>query len=75
VTGDKNTADIKVWVTPELKWALQKLADDDDRELSAYLRVLLRDHVASMQRAAAITQVKPSGRIGPQPFDDDNKIA
>lgn len=70
---DKNTADVRVWMPPELKLLLQRLADEDERPLSDYLRIVLRSHVRSMDPDVNPLQANSSGQVGTNvhPFDSE----
>lgn len=45
----KKTAPLSIRITPELKEALEKLADEDRRALSSYVQLALEEHVARRQ--------------------------
>jgi len=47
----KNNCEITVWLPEELELALRRLAEEDDRKLSAYVRIILQHHVEYCERA------------------------
>jgi len=47
----KNNCEITVWLPEELELALRRLAEQDDRKLSAYVRIILQHHVEYCERS------------------------
>ncbi len=74
----KKTASVRVHMEDELELALRRLAEDDERDLSAYCRVVLKRHVEMMAGTDLREQVDPSCKLVPlrnarAPFDDVDK--
>jgi len=60
------SASVKVRITPGLKGRLERLALEDSRTVSDYVRLLLEHHVKSVgcfDELAAVEQVAPSSRF------------
>jgi predicted transcriptional regulator len=47
------TAALSIRIEPELKAALEKLAEADRRSVAAYVEIALRDHVERQKRGKA----------------------
>lgn len=69
--SEKRTEPVKVWLTPEDELALRRLADDDERKLSGYIRVVLRKHLAMMDNPPV--RVYPVSPVPPGPFRDEDE--
>lgn len=59
MTRSRFDHEIKFWGDAELYLALKKLADDDDRSFSDYLRHVLRCHVRQIVSAQDRLQSMP----------------
>lgn len=80
--ADKKTEPIRVYVEPELELALRRLADADERKLSAYIRIALKKHVAMMFASELSEKPAPASLFrpvavtnGPFSGDGDERIA
>jgi hypothetical protein len=49
----KKDCHLDLWVDCELELALRRLADEDDRKLSAYMRLVLERHVEHCEQQVA----------------------
>ena len=54
--------DIRVWLSAEQYLAVKRLADDDDRSVSGWVRALIRNE---LQRVSAAERQNDRGEPGP----------
>lgn len=78
----KKTASVRVHMEDELELALRRLADTDERDLSAYCRIVLKRHIEMMGGTDLFEQPETKGQSVPlravrvtAPFDDSEKMA
>lgn len=63
--------DVKVWLDDELELDLRRFADEDDRKLSAYIRIVLAKHVDNRKRGGEISEGANSPGEGQCPLPNE----
>ncbi|MGE0766837.1 MAG: hypothetical protein AB7L90_10265 [Hyphomicrobiaceae bacterium] len=56
----KKTAPLSVRITPDLKAALEALAEADKRSLASYVEIVLQEHVERANASAAVVKHTPA---------------